>query len=135
MAYTDMQQQQHMYGTYAEPRISFSNDMAATKHEMNKYKEAPVSSEFEFGVKNYAMIPADQIFFQGVILPLKDKISQKKMATLREELSEDDDDAGSCSGRKTKGSSSWWRERLGLGFVRSKKDQKRASFHHHHHHQ
>ncbi|CAH2076850.1 unnamed protein product [Thlaspi arvense] len=122
--------QHHQYGAYAEPRISFSSGFAATKNEMIKYKEAPVSSDdFEFGVKNFSMITADEIFFDGMILPLKEEAdTTKRMTTLREELSEEDDDSPVS---KSKGSSGWWRERLGLGFVKSKKDHKRSSFYHH----
>ncbi|VVB10375.1 unnamed protein product [Arabis nemorensis] len=122
--------QHHQLGSYAEPRISFSSGFAATKQEMINYKEAPVSSDdFEFGVKNFSMITADEIFFDGMILPLKEEVNtSKRMSTLREELSEEDDDSLRS---KSKGSSGWWRGRLGLGFVRSKKDHKRSSFYHH----
>lgn len=121
---------QHQYGSYAEPRISFSSGFAATKHDMIKYKEAPASSDdFEFGVENFSMITADEIFFEGMILPLKEEVNTaKRMSTLREELSEEDE---SSPRSKSKGSSGWWRERLGLGFVRSKKDHKKTSFYHH----
>ncbi|XP_010432417.1 PREDICTED: uncharacterized protein LOC104716697 [Camelina sativa] len=121
---------QHQYGSYAEPRISFSSGFAATKHDMIKYKEAPASSDdFEFGVENFSMTTADEIFFDGMILPLKEEANTtKRMSTLREELSEEDDDSPRS---KSKGSSGWWRERLGLGFVRSKKDHKKTSFYHH----
>ncbi|KAH0900816.1 hypothetical protein HID58_040319, partial [Brassica napus] len=117
--------QHHQYGAYAEPRISFSSGFAATKNDMVKYKEAPVSSDdFEFGVNNFSMITADEIFFDGMILPLKEEVNTtKRMSTLREELSEEDSDSPRS---KSKGSSGWWRERLGLGFVKSKKDHKRT---------
>ncbi|KAF8112291.1 hypothetical protein N665_0065s0068 [Sinapis alba] len=125
--------QHHQYGAYAEPRISFSSGFAASKNDMIKYKEAPVSSDdFEFGVNNFSMITsADEIFFDGMILPLKEEANNttKRMSTLREELSEEDSDSSPRS--KSKGSSGWWRERLGLGFVKSKKDHKRSSFYHH----
>ena len=59
-----------------DPTISFSNDFAFDPHQGIKYernyREAPVSSDFEFSVKNFAMIPADEIFFKGMLLPLKD---------------------------------------------------------------
>lgn len=120
---------QHQYGSYAEPRISFSSGFAATKHDMVKYKEAPASSDdFEFGVENFSMITADEIFFDGMILPLKEENTAKRMSTLREELSEEDEGSPRS---KSKGSSGWWRERLGLGFVRSKKDHKKTSLYHH----
>lgn len=31
--------------------------------------EVPVSSDFEFSIKNYAVIPADEIFFKGMLVP------------------------------------------------------------------
>ncbi|KAL0791308.1 hypothetical protein Bca101_007554 [Brassica carinata] len=116
--------QHHQQGGYAEPRISFSSGFAATKNEIIKYKEAPVSSDdFEFGVKNCSMTTADKIFCDGMILPLKEEVNTtKRMPTLREELNEEDDDSPRT---KSKGSSGWWRERLGLGFSKSKKDHKR----------
>ncbi|KAL0833521.1 hypothetical protein Bca101_085410 [Brassica carinata] len=96
--------QHHQYGAYAEPRISFSSGFAATKNDMVKYKEAPVSSDdFEFGVNNFSMITADEIFFDGMILPLKEEVNTtKRMSTLREELSEEDSDSPRS---KLKGSS------------------------------
>ncbi|KAJ0247272.1 Uncharacterized protein HA466_0167040 [Hirschfeldia incana] len=120
--------QYHQQGGYVEPRISFSSGFAATKNEIIKYKEAPVSSDdFEFGVKNCSMTTADEIFCDGIILPLKEEVNTtKRMPTLREELNEEDDDSPRT---KSKGSSGWWRERLGLGFSKSKKDHhKRSSF-------
>ncbi|GKV37987.1 hypothetical protein SLEP1_g45945 [Rubroshorea leprosula] len=99
-----------------DPRISFSNDFAdphqAIKYQSN-YREAPVSSDFEFSVSNYAMIPADEIFFKGMMLPLKD--NQERKMTLREELLVDDDDDDFIEGlpRLQKGSG-WWKDRLGL---------------------
>ncbi|CAN8327514.1 unnamed protein product [Cochlearia groenlandica] len=120
------------YSSYTEPRISFSSGFAITKQEMSKYKEAPVSSDdFEFGVKNFSVITtADEIFFDGMILPLKEEVISptKRMSTLREELNEEDED---LERSKSKGTSGWWRERLGLGIVRSKKDHKRSSFYQH----
>ncbi|KAK8311408.1 hypothetical protein E1A91_D02G249100v1 [Gossypium mustelinum] len=98
-----------------DPRISFSNDFAdvGIKYENNYYREAPVSSsEFEFSVKNYAMIPADEIFFKGVLLPLKGDNEHGRKLTLRDTLLVDDGDNGGGSFRR-KGSG-WWKERLGL---------------------
>ncbi|XP_019165136.1 PREDICTED: uncharacterized protein LOC109161269 [Ipomoea nil] len=95
------------------PRISFSNDFADSQHPKrhdHSYKEAPVSSDFEFSVPTYNIISADEVFFKGKILPLKEKSSTK---TLRDELLQaaDDDDYGDLF---LKGTSSRWRERLGL---------------------
>ena len=106
-----------------DPRISFSNDFAdaqlAVKHE-NIYREAPVSSDFEFSVKNYSMISADEVFYQGMLLPLKSDCSKKM--TLRDELLVNDDFEEALPPRLPK-SSSRWKERLGLRRGASKKDK------------
>ncbi|OIV94319.1 hypothetical protein TanjilG_19325 [Lupinus angustifolius] len=102
-----------------DQRISFSYDFVDTeqaiKHQ-NIYREAPVSSDFEFSVKNYSMIPADEAFFQGMLLPLKTNCSKKM--TLRDELLNNDDELPRLSK-----SSSWWKEGLGLKKGASKKDK------------
>lgn len=111
-----------------DPRISFSSDFVdakqAIKHE-NIYREAPVSSDFEFCVKNYSMISADEVFFQGMLLPLKTN-SSKKM-TLRDELLVNDDEYEDVLPSLPK-SSSRWKERLGLrkGAILSKKDKNKS---------
>ncbi|KAG4209313.1 hypothetical protein ERO13_A03G189800v2 [Gossypium hirsutum] len=115
-----------------DPRISFSNDFAdvGIKYENNYYREAPVSSsEFEFSVKNYAMIPADEIFFKGVLLPLKGDNKHGRKLTLRDTLLVDDGDNGGGSFRQ-KGSG-WWKERLGLkkANVVSKKRERNEGIH------
>jgi|UniRef100_A0A2N9HUM0 hypothetical protein len=108
-----------------DPRISFSNDFAdiqqPAKHE-NTYREAPVSSDFEFSVKNYSMIPADEAFFKGMLLPVKN--NQQRKMTLRDELSVDDDYEDVFPRIPKNGSR--WRERLGLkkGISASKKCDK-----------
>ncbi|XP_061367125.1 uncharacterized protein LOC133310246 [Gastrolobium bilobum] len=112
-----------------DPRISFSNDFVVaqqtTKRE-NIYREAPVSSDFEFSVKNYSMISADEAFFQGMLLPLKSDCSNKKM-TLRDELLVNDDYEDALP--RLPKSSSRWKERLGLRKGASKKDKnKRDGF-------
>ncbi|KAE8672825.1 DNA repair and recombination protein RAD54-like isoform 1 [Hibiscus syriacus] len=109
-----------------DPRISFSNDFAdpqaGIKFESN-YREAPVSSDFEFSVNNYAMIPADEIFFKGMLVPLKGPDHGRKL-TLRDTLLvDDDDDVSFPSLRKGPGR---WKERLGLkrtNAVSKKKDR------------
>ncbi|CAI9104343.1 OLC1v1002994C1 [Oldenlandia corymbosa var. corymbosa] len=104
------------------PRISFSNDFADSqypiKHE-NSYREAPVSSDFEFSVSGYNMIPADEVFFKGKLMPTKNSATK---TTIRDELLADDDDdlTDGASPRVTKGMSRW-KERLGL---------KRSHIHH-----
>ncbi|KAL5054039.1 hypothetical protein RYX36_034721 [Vicia faba] len=101
-----------------DPRISFSNDFVvsqqqAIKHE-NIYREAPVSSNFEFSVKKHSMITADQVFFKGMLLPGNEC---SKKVTLRDELLNDDDSP------KWSKSLSRWKERLGLKRGSSKKDK------------
>ncbi|OMO63201.1 hypothetical protein COLO4_32666 [Corchorus olitorius] len=115
-----------------DPRISFSNDFADThqgiKFESN-YREAPVSSDFEFSVKNYTMIPADEIFFKGMLVPLKDNGSCEngRKLTLRDTLLEDDDEfEDSIHFPRLHKGSGWWKERLGLkrnSFVTKKGDR------------
>ncbi|MED6170080.1 hypothetical protein PIB30_027403 [Stylosanthes scabra] len=108
-----------------DPRISFSNfvdaQLAIKNEKNNIYREAPVSSsDFEFSVKNYSMISADEVFFKGMLLPQQS--SNKKMVTLRDELlvndEYDDDDEDNNNKvmppRIPKTASSRWKERLGL---------------------
>ncbi|KAJ4716328.1 putative BEST plant protein match is: (TAIR:plant.1) protein [Melia azedarach] len=98
-----------------DPRISFSNDFADTQKQESNYREAPVSSDFEFSARNFSMIPADEIFFKGMMMPSKDNYSNqmRKMTTLREELLAGDDGYDNALPRVPK-SSGWWKERLGL---------------------
>ncbi|KAG2705415.1 hypothetical protein I3760_05G052400 [Carya illinoinensis] len=110
-------EQQSLCTPTVDPRISFSNDFAdiqqPTKHE-NTYREAPVSSEFEFSVKNYSMMSADELFFKGMMLPVKNsRTNQQRKMTLRDELSVDDDDYEDVFPRIPKNGSRWI-ERLGL---------------------
>ncbi|CAI0447151.1 unnamed protein product [Linum tenue] len=104
-----------------DPRISFSNDFADSTQQHkpmyeSNYREAPVSSDFEFSVKDFALIPADEIFFKGVIVPLKEEDHQqgRRMMTLREELMVDVDHHHGQLPRVPKVSSGWWKEKLGL---------------------
>ncbi|XVF01248.1 hypothetical protein REPUB_Repub04eG0071500 [Reevesia pubescens] len=124
------EQQQGMFtSALMDPRISFSNDFAdphqGIKYE-TKYREAPVSSDFEFSVKNYAMKPADEIFFKGTLLPLKgnnETDQHGRKLTLRDTLLVDDDNFEDSLPRLQKGPG-WWKDRLGLKRtnVVSKKD-------------
>ncbi|CAN0846555.1 hypothetical protein LINGRAHAP2_LOCUS4507 [Linum grandiflorum] len=100
-----------------DARISFSNDFVDThqqhqhqhQHSKTKYREAPVSSDFEFSVKDFTLIPADEIFFKGVMVPLKEDEGRKM--TLREELMVDVDDLPTKVPPKISG---WWKEKLGF---------------------
>lgn len=114
-------EQSSIYSSFVDARISFSNDFADSTDHMSKtvsraldqvkYKEAPVSSDFKFNVENYGFISAaDEIFLGGVLLPLEK--TQKKMTTLRDELSAQDSDR-----TISKSSRNWWK----LGLNKSKK--------------
>ncbi|KAK4258758.1 hypothetical protein QN277_005170 [Acacia crassicarpa] len=112
-----------------DPRISFSNDFVDVQQAVNMkregiYREAPVSSDFEFCVKNYAMISADEVFSQGKLVPnnnkssmaaSKTKMTTTTITTLRDELLVSDDlyDDVDVLPRVPK-SLSRWKERLGL---------------------
>ncbi|KAG9450908.1 hypothetical protein H6P81_010873 [Aristolochia fimbriata] len=97
------------------PRISFSNDFIdpdqkIIKHERLAAPPPDASSDFEFSVSNYSMIAADEIFFKGRILPLKENCTTKlQKMTLRDELRNDDDG----DARPPKGPMRW-KELLGL---------------------
>ncbi|KAG6761415.1 hypothetical protein POTOM_034634 [Populus tomentosa] len=122
-------EQQSFYFSSMDPRISFSNDFAdakkANKYE-SSYTEAPVSTDFEFSVKNHSMIPADEIFFEGTMLPLKDNsTNQQRKMTLRDELLVDDEYDNAFPAPKISG---WWKEKLGLkrGHIAPKKSDRVA---------
>lgn len=103
---------QAFYNSIMSPRISFSNDFGdlqlPTKLE-NSYKEAPVSSDFAFSVPNYAMNSADELFFNGKMIP-----SSTKMTTLGDELRAGDDGYGDIVSSKMGKGASRWKQRLGL---------------------
>ncbi|KAI3452030.1 hypothetical protein Pfo_008695 [Paulownia fortunei] len=93
------------------PRISFSNDFVESSHSHSHsnshhqmraaYRDAPVSSDFEFSVNNYSMMSADELFFKGRLLPLKESCSSssnfQKTTTLRDELQNEEDDGDNFS--------------------------------------
>ncbi|CAA0807540.1 Unknown protein [Striga hermonthica] len=98
------------------PRISFSNDFADPQQPTikleNIYREAPVSSEFAFSATDRdTIVPADQIFSEGKILPLRENCA--KTTTIRDELLSDNDGFEDVPSRIAKGTSSW-KERLGF---------------------
>ncbi|PKI55554.1 hypothetical protein CRG98_024054 [Punica granatum] len=112
----------HHHDQMMGPRISFSSDFMDTnqhRYELGTaYKEAPVSSDFEFSVMgcSSSLTPADEIIFQGKLLPVDESgcsDQMRKMTTLREELLlvEDGDDEPP---RRSSGNSGRWMERLGL---------------------
>lgn len=103
-------QSQAFYNAVTGPRISFSSDFLDSQNPIRSYREAPVSSDFEFSVKNYSMISADEVFSNGRMVPLKE--NSMKATTLRDELiSGDDGYGGGVPKLKVLKS---WRERLGL---------------------
>ncbi|KAL0450336.1 UNVERIFIED_CONTAM: hypothetical protein Slati_1590000 [Sesamum latifolium] len=132
------------------PRISFSNDFADSSHSHShshshsrtvaaaaaSYRDAPVSSDFEFSVSNYSMMSADELFFKGRLLPLKESsCSSSKTTTLRDELQNEEDESDDFSLRPPKNPTRW-RGFLGLrkSHIGSKKpeknNEKRTGFHH-----
>lgn len=91
----------HRRAPASSPRISFSSDFIdiqqSLKHQEQRSGAAPPpvssSSDFEFSVSNYSMMPADELFFEGRLLPYKD--SNRAANTLRDELlveEEEEDD-------------------------------------------
>ncbi|CAA7019413.1 unnamed protein product [Microthlaspi erraticum] len=125
-------------------RISFSNEFVEIRSEKNNGKSKNVnvntrsslskpSADFEFSVTDYAMIPADEIFLKGKILPFKETSHVHR--TLREELLVEEEgpvDGNIFSLRplflpsssfSTKGT---WKELLGIkrAHVKSKKTDK-----------
>ncbi|KAF8085488.1 hypothetical protein N665_0666s0035 [Sinapis alba] len=83
-------------GGGASPRISFSNDFVEIRPETRKTpRSSPLSKpegsssssaseNFEFSVSNYTMMPADELFSKGKLLPFKE--ANQGQRTLREEL-------------------------------------------------
>ncbi|XP_073158992.1 uncharacterized protein [Henckelia pumila] len=107
-------QQQNLYNI--TPRISFSNDFADQQPPIkleNIYREAPVSSDFEFSVPNYTMISADELFSKGKLVPAKENGVKGGLTTLRDELLVGEDDYENMPPRIAKGTSRW-KERFGL---------------------
>ncbi|XP_073025061.1 uncharacterized protein [Primulina huaijiensis] len=107
-------QQQNLYNI--TPRISFSNDFADQQPPIkleNIYREAPVSSDFEFSVPKYSMISADELFSKGKLVPSKENCIIDSPTTLRDELLIGDDDYENVSPRIAKGTSRW-KERFGF---------------------
>ncbi|XP_075515636.1 uncharacterized protein LOC142550293 [Primulina tabacum] len=89
------------------PRISFSNDfLESSSHSQSHlrlgqshmrpaaaYRDAPVSSDFEFSVSNHSMMSADELFFKGRLLPFKENCGGgNKTTTLRDEIQIEEND-------------------------------------------
>ncbi|PIN10095.1 hypothetical protein CDL12_17312 [Handroanthus impetiginosus] len=130
------------------PRISFSNDFVESSHshshnQINRasaYRDAPVSSDFEFSVSNYSMMSADELFSKGRLLPLKENCSSsssnnsfQKTTTLRDELQneEEDDNGDEFSLRPPKNPTRWrgFFRKSHIGSKKSEKVEKRTGFH------
>ncbi|XP_077225093.1 uncharacterized protein LOC143858323 [Tasmannia lanceolata] len=125
MVYMNMFNTDHQMG----PRISFSNDFiidTVDHHTIKPERSASQPSDFEFSVTNYNMITADELFFKGRLLPLKDNCTNKlhKM-TLRDELRIHDEDINGSLMRPPK-SPIRWKEFLGLkkNHILGKKNEK-----------
>ncbi|XP_038902682.1 uncharacterized protein LOC120089319 [Benincasa hispida] len=121
----------HRRAPASSPRISFSSDFVdiqqSLKHQEQRSAAAPApvssSSDFEFSVSNYNMMTADELFFEGRLLPYKD--TNRTATTLRDELlieeeEGDEDDDNDALQRPT--SRGRWKGFLGL-----KKSQNNAS--------
>ncbi|XP_074294883.1 uncharacterized protein LOC141622771 [Silene latifolia] len=138
----EQHQKNSMNSNYISPRISFSNGFAESQsgiinlQSIDQYDHCPATSaglDFEFSVATFDMNVADDLFFNGRLLPIVE--DQKTLGvknkgettTLRDELLAGDDDDGDCRGsedetgfrmrlpRLQKGNSSLgckWRERL-----------------------
>ncbi|KAL3813612.1 hypothetical protein ACJIZ3_014880 [Penstemon smallii] len=109
------------------PRISFSNDFVESSshsHSYSQSRDAQISSDFEFSVKNYSMMSADELFFKGRLLSLKE-ICQKS-TTLRDELQNEDDDGDGDFTLSPPKNPTRWKGFLGLkkSHVGSKKSDK-----------
>ncbi|KAF8098445.1 hypothetical protein N665_0266s0013 [Sinapis alba] len=119
-------------------RISFSNEFVEIRSEKNSHVSTRSSfsktpDDFEFSVTDNAMIPADEIFLKGKILPFKETSHVHR--TLREELLVDEE--GLVGGNifsirplflpsSSFSSKGTWKELLGLkrAHVRSKTTDK-----------
>nr|GMC99264.1 uncharacterized protein LOC109177803 [Ipomoea batatas]GMD00981.1 uncharacterized protein LOC109177803 [Ipomoea batatas] len=123
------------------PRISFSNDFVETSssgaahhhyHQqlIKNYRDAPVSSDFEFCVSNYSAMTtmsADELFSKGRLLPYKETAapSHHKTTTLKDELLQVEDDDFALKPPK---SPTRWKGLLGLrkSHIGSKKVDKNS---------
>ncbi|KAG6571431.1 uncharacterized protein LOC111456619 [Cucurbita moschata] len=135
MACLDMYNSDHKslhHRAPASPRISFSSDFVDIQQSLKRQEQrscaapGPVSSsDFEFSVSNYSMMTADELFFEGRLLPFKD--SHRAATTLRDELlveeeEEEDEEENDVSQRPSRGS---WKGFLGL--KKSQNASKKAS--------
>ncbi|CAL9092037.1 unnamed protein product [Musa acuminata var. zebrina] len=97
------------------PRISFSCDFVVERPTA-RVPGPPPDPNFEFAVGSHPMIAADQLFFEGRLLPLKDNCpsgSRRSVTTLRDELRTAGEGGGQQRERPSKGPIKW-KELLGL---------------------
>ncbi|KAM0936960.1 hypothetical protein DsansV1_C26g0194111 [Dioscorea sansibarensis] len=118
--YNSGQEHHHQGGIPMGPRISFSNDFvveqAAAISSVPKLSPTPGDPDFEFSVGSRPMMAADELFFKGRLVPLREHCIMPRTTTLRDELlAGDEDDAdvwASSTSRPMK--SIKWKELLGL---------------------
>ncbi|VFQ70371.1 unnamed protein product [Cuscuta campestris] len=102
------------------PRISFSNDFVESSRSY--YRDAPVSTDFEFSVSTNqhptAAMTADELFSKGRLLPYREAPrpaaapnGTTRPTTLKDELLVEDSDFSSLKPPK---SSARWKGFLGL---------------------
>ncbi|XP_073128259.1 uncharacterized protein [Henckelia pumila] len=123
------------------PRISFSNDFleSSSSHSQSHsqsqsqsqsrinnirpsppvaaYRDAPVSSDFEFSVSNHSMMSADELFFKGRLLPFKEINKSTTTTTLRDELllhNDEENDQDNFSLQRPPKNPTRWKGFLGL---------------------
>ncbi|GER28977.1 50S ribosomal protein L15 [Striga asiatica] len=122
-------------------RISFSFDLIDHQQQQlptmvdNTYREAPVSSNFDFfdlsaNHNDTTMISADELFFNGRIVPLEERLP-KMGTTLRDELIANEDEHEDNNYVHARIDNKGWKQRFGLkrlnGRVVSKKGGKSAN--------
>lgn len=107
--------------SFLSPRISFSNDFIDPNQTMIKRERSPApppdASDFEFSVSGHNMIAADEIFFKGRLMPLKENCTtQLQRMTLGDKLLcvDDDDDEKEVSRERPVRGPVRWKELLGL---------------------
>lgn len=142
------QNQDHKGAPPMSPRISFSNDFVESSRSHSQphngaaaaYRDAPVSSDFEFSVSSYSMMPADELLFKRRSShPLKEGCSNsQKTTTLRDELQNEDVESNESFSLRPPKNPTRWRGFLGLrkSHIGSKKPsdkstlEKMTSFNH-----
>ncbi|KAJ0974952.1 hypothetical protein J5N97_016917 [Dioscorea zingiberensis] len=115
-------QEHHQGAIPMSPRISFSNDFVVEQAGISsvpKHSASPGDPDFEFSIGSRPMMAADELFFKGRLVPLRESCTIPRptttTTTLREELlAGDEDDAGAWSSSTRPAKSIKWKEFLGL---------------------